>query len=423
MGLLLVLLAAGLRLWSLGQPSTLVWDEHYYVFDGSNLLGGATGQPEAHPRYIINGEGTWQHPPLGKILIGLGEGPLPESPWGWRLPSVLFGTAAVGLTYLLGLELLGSVSLAGLAGLAVALDGLEIVQSRVAMLDMFLATFALAGIYLVVRERTHPTPDRPPGRVSSLAGGRRRLWAGAAFGAAVACKWDGVFLLALGAGLTLVWDRQSGRSSRADLSRWAFAFLAVPVAVYVASYAWFWAEHGPQIPGWFTLQFDMLKHQLKYKTTQPQTSRPWLWPILVHPIRYWSTAGAGRPGQAGAEIVSVGNPALWWGYLLAAPVLLWAARRRGWVTRLILGGFLISWLPWMAVWRPQYCFYLLPAVPFMALGVTAAIRTLPGKWRAAAAVGFGCAVAFWAVALMPVWLGLHGGPGWARHFALLSSWT
>ena len=158
-----LLIAAGLRLWGLSSPSISYWDERYYVFDASAYLGGGYGVPIGHPPAVrIEGEGTWVHPPLGKWMIALGEGPLGETPLGWRLPSAVFGIAGVALVYLLGLELWGSVWWAGLAGLLLALDGLHIVQSRIAMLDVFLTTFVTAGVLFVVLDRNRARGERPP---------------------------------------------------------------------------------------------------------------------------------------------------------------------------------------------------------------------------------------------------------------------
>ena len=48
------------------------WDEHYYVLDAEAYLGGGFGQPIAGaPAVRIADEGTWVHPPLGKMLVGL----------------------------------------------------------------------------------------------------------------------------------------------------------------------------------------------------------------------------------------------------------------------------------------------------------------------------------------------------------------
>src|SRR5712691_8897364 len=150
-----IFLAAGVRLWRLPEPRQLVWDEHYYVFDAEVYLGGGIGQPIPRaPRVKIIDEGTWVHPPLGKWMIALlGVGPFGLHSFGWRFPSVVFGIAGVGLLYLLALRLWGSPWWAGLAALLLSLDGLHIVQSRIAMLDIFLTTFITAGMLLLAMDR------------------------------------------------------------------------------------------------------------------------------------------------------------------------------------------------------------------------------------------------------------------------------
>src|SRR5262249_22439235 len=152
-----VLLAAILRLWGLAAPSQPYWDEQYYVFDARAYLGGGIGQPiPGAPAEHIADEGTWVHPPLGKWMIALlGVGPLGiRSAVDWRLPSVLFGVVGVLVLYLLTLRLWGSVWWAGCSSGLLALDGLHIVQSRLAMLDVFLTTFILGAVLFAVLDRT-----------------------------------------------------------------------------------------------------------------------------------------------------------------------------------------------------------------------------------------------------------------------------
>ena len=170
---IVILLAGGLRFWGLSFPPDLYWDEQYYVFDAEVYLGGGIGQPVGDPPAVkIADEGTWIHPPLGKWIIALlGVGPLGLRSIGWRLPSALFGTAGVALLYFLALELWGSVWWAGLAALLLALDGLHIVQSRMAMLDIFLTTFITAGDAAPrARSQAHEDGESQPGR----PGGTRR---------------------------------------------------------------------------------------------------------------------------------------------------------------------------------------------------------------------------------------------------------
>ena len=117
--------------------------------------------------------------------------------FGWRFPSVLFGVAGVLLLYFLALELWGSVWWAGLAGLLLSLDGLHIVQSRIAMLDIFLCTFVTAGMLLLVLDRRRMTAvSRREGWVDRIFGSPYRLGAGGR------------------------WERRSPRNGRAP-TRWS----------------------------------------------------------------------------------------------------------------------------------------------------------------------------------------------------------
>ena len=183
---LILLAAAALRLWSLPSPPSLYWDEQYYVFDAEVYLHGGFGQPVGNPPPVkIDDEGTWIHPPMGKWIIALlGVGPLGLHAFGWRLPSALFGIAGVALLYLLALRLWGSPGWAAFAAVLLAFDGLHIVQSRLAMLDIFLSTFIIAGFLFLVldRERLRSgrrdavAPDHADLRltVAPVGGGRLR---------------------------------------------------------------------------------------------------------------------------------------------------------------------------------------------------------------------------------------------------------
>lgn len=111
----------------------------------------------------------------------------------------------------------------GPGGLLLALDGLHIVQNRIAMLAIFLTTFITAGMLLLVldRKRTwvgHPGREGLAGRVERIFGSPYRLGAGLAFGAAVATKWAGVFALIFAAGLCTAWVMKAPETD--DRSRW-----------------------------------------------------------------------------------------------------------------------------------------------------------------------------------------------------------
>ena len=422
----LLAIASGIRLWGLAEPPGTYWDEHYYVLDAEAYLGGGIGQPIAGaPEVKIADEGTWVHPPLGKWMIALlGVGPMGLHAFGWRFPSVLFGVAGVLLLYFLALELWGSVWWAGLAGLLLSLDGLHIVQSRIAMLDIFLCTFITAGMLLLVLDRRRMTAAARGRRwVDRIFGSPYRLGAGAALGAAVATKWSGAYALMFAAVLCATWamtgDRDGGRSRAASAGTVLACFALIPLLVYLLSYGAFFTQHGPAFGDFVRLQIDMLRYQGHHLRVQPENSAPWTWPLLLHPIQYFADV---RGGDA-SRIVALGNPVLWWGFLASLPVAAFTVLRRPtWREALIFGGYGAMFLPWLAVPRSQFFFYMLPAVPFMCLGVVAAIRGLPPRAARVVGKGFAAAVVIAAVAYLPAWTGWTVPEAWYHGLRLLPGW-
>ncbi len=421
--------AAGVRLWGITSPDSLYWDERYYVFDAEVYLGGGIGQPiEPAPAVKIADEGTWVHPPLGKWIIALlGVGPLGNGAIGWRLPSAVFGIAGVALLYFLALELWGSIWWAGFSALLLALDGLHIVQSRIAMLDIFLTTFITAGTLLLVLDRRRMR--NADGRRSStvwvtrIFGSWYRLGAGAAFGAAVATKWSGVFALVFGAIICSVWayvgESPAGRSRWSTFGTVIASFLLVPSLVYLISYGSFFYQHGLAIHEFVQLQLSMLHYQQTYLKVQPENSAPWTWPILLHPIQYFSLAR----GSSSSEIVALGNPAFWWGFVLLLPMeLVQIVRRPTWQDAVAFGGFATMFLPWFAIGRSQFLFYMLPAVPFMALCVVVLLRRLPCRWARTSAILFATATIFAAAAFAPAWTGWWVPSSWTHALGWLPDW-
>ncbi len=424
-----LMIAAVLRLWGLPSPPSLYWDEQYYVFDADAYLGGGIGQPiEPVPAVKIADEGTWVHPPLGKWIIALlGVGPLGNRPIGWRLPSAVFGIAGVALLYFLALELWGSIWWAGFSALLLALDGLHIVQSRIAMLDIFLTTFITAGTLLLVLDRRRMRePDgrrSPPTWVTRIFGSWYRLGAGAVFGAAVATKWSGAFALAFGAVVGSVWafagELPAGRARWPTFGTLIASFALVPSLVYLISYGSFFYQHGFAIHDFLTLQLRMLQYHQGHLKVQPENSMPWTWPLLLHPIQYFKVLH----GSSSSRIVAIGNPALWWGFLALLPVAaIQIVRRLTWQDSVAFGGYAAMFLPWFAIGRNQFIFYLLPAVPFMCLGVASTIRRFPVKGSRALAIGFSVITLISAVAFLPAWTGWRVPTGWMDGLRFLTSW-
>jgi dolichyl-phosphate-mannose--protein O-mannosyl transferase len=401
--LLVTVAAAGIRLWRVGLPRSYVFDEVYYVPDALTYLHGG-------------GERAWVHPPLGKWLIAAGIRAFGDRPVGWRISSVVFGTAAVLLTYVLAHRLLHSRGWAMLASALVAVDGLQIVQSRIAMPDIFLTTFVLAGTVLGHHYVTAgPDPGGSEARpLGWLAG------AGVMFGAALAVKWSALPVIGLAA-IGVVATAAHRRRAAAVVA----GFLGVvPLAVYLLSYARFWSRNGLDLGGWVRLQRAMLRFHTGDIGPHPYASPSLGWLLLWRPVAYFYEVRDGRV----RHILALGNPLLWWGFLATVPSLLRAWRkRRDRAADLVVLAVAGLYLPWLLVRRTAFLYYLTPLVPFMAVGMAWALQrlwgsSLPRPIRRGVVITYVAATLAAAFFLLPVWLGLPIDARHWRRLMLFGSW-
>lgn len=401
--LLVTVAAAGIRLWRVGLPRSYVFDEAHYVPDALAYLHGGV-------------ERTWVHPPLGKWLISGGIRAFGEGPVGWRMASVVFGTAAVLLTYVLAHRLLHSRGWATLASALVAVDGLQIVQSRVAMPDIFLTTFVLAGALL---GHSYVTAGPDPGgsdrrHVGWLAG------AGVMFGAALAVKWSALPVIGLAAVGVVALATHRRRAAIV-----VAGFLGVvPLAVYLLSYARFWSRNGVDLGGWVRLQRAMLRFHTGDLGPHPYASQSLGWLLLWRPVAYFYGTDEGGV----RHILAVGNPLVWWGFLATLPSLLRAwVRRREPAADIVVLAVAGLYLPWLLLRRTAFLYYLTPLVPFMGVGVAWALQrvwgsSLPRPLRRGVVIAYVAVTLAAAFLLLPVWLGLPVDVRHWRRLMLFGSW-
>ncbi len=162
---LLLIAAAITRFWNLGHPAEIVFDEVHFVAQG---------------RHYLHGESFLDpHPPLAKLVISLGILLFGDVPFGWRVGNATIGTALVGITYLLGRRLTGSRLVGAIAGACILCDGLYLVDSHYAVIDIVYLTCAAVAYLLFFKFAE--TPD---------ANARRRIlpWIGLALGLCLASK-------------------------------------------------------------------------------------------------------------------------------------------------------------------------------------------------------------------------------------------
>ena len=424
--LLVTAVAAVLRLVNLGHPHQLAFDETYYVKDAWSLwtLGyeGVWGE-NANEAFItlqelpLSDKGAFVvHPPLGKWLIALGMAlGGPDNSAGWRLATALLGTASVLLVYLIARRLSGSVVVATVAGTLLAIDGLSIVLSRIALLDGILTFFLLLGALFVLidRQRTIPLLERRDPDAPAPFWGPvlwRRPWlvaAGAALGAASAVKWSGLYALAAFGLYVVVTDALARR--RAGVVLWptsaafrqgpvSFVLVVLPAfAVYLVSWTgWLVTAGGydresdanPLLALWNYHQ-TILGFHVGLTKGHPYASPAWEWPFLLRPTAVWVGSDPGPCGvdHCIAVISSIPNPLIWYGGVAASVYLVYRLVR-GWITRRPVGaevglplvGLAATYLPWlMFPERTIFQFYTVVMMPFLVIALALTLRTIAGR--------------------------------------------
>lgn len=474
--LLVIVLVIGAiaRFSGLWHPREVYFDETYYANDAvvylegpeafrDNLdpyFGGTSRASEVVPVGAVPGEISWVHPPLGKWGIALGILIFGKEPFGWRVLPALFGTAAVGLVFVLSWLLWQRRSWAFLAALLVALDGLEITMSRVAMLDIFAATFMLASFAFLLAERRRLAGIRDEEtagendiaseagfddmafEIGAEASSSRRpsirllLAAGVFMGLALAAKLSAVYAWGLLVMFELAWSVElrppwMGRAAAlaGNLPRVLVLVVIVPVAIYVLSFVRFYADNAAgsvlrdplgTVTEFVKMQQNTAKYHAGMRQEHPYQSLPASWPFMTRPIAFWyNDYGDGTRGH----ILAVGNPVLWWPYLLVFPALvgLLLALRR-WQDLFVLVGYAGQYFPWFASGRTAFFYYMLPAVPFMAMGMVAVAGSLPARLRQAMMWAVGIAAVGAALLFYPVWAGIPIPEAMWERLMLLRSW-
>ncbi|HET9629458.1 MAG TPA: phospholipid carrier-dependent glycosyltransferase [Novosphingobium sp.] len=344
----------GLLLLRLHIPSRIYFDEVHYVKAARVLLSMA--KP-------INPE----HPLVGKELIAAGILIFGDSPWAWRIMPALFGT--VGLyAFARALWLASHRRFATIAGtLLLATSFTWYVMSRIAMLDIFMASFVMLAMWMLAGAMREPREGR-----------WRLILAGLFIGLALGAKWNALSVAAL-PGLTfLVMRLRQHRQnfmlapegapvpgiSLAEAGLWLGT---LPLVVYFATFlpAFFYDTKAIDPLRIVEYQGYMLQLQHSVVKHHPYQSVWWQWVLDARSIwfLYENVDGAQR------GVVMLGNPFAMGTGLLAFGWALWAGLRRGRNDALAAALFyLVSIGMWVANGKPIqfYYHYLLPGAFLMA---------------------------------------------------------
>lgn len=347
-------------------PEKFYFDEVHYVPAARQMLEPVMPQPMLNP----------MHPPLAKQMIALSIRAFGDGPLGWRYPGVLFGSLAIVAMYLCGLALFAAQGPAIASALLAFFNQMLFVQSRIAMLDIFALAFSLFAIAAFMQGFRKARPHL----MFALAG--------LSFGLSAACKWSGLFALAVSIVIVAVirlmqgWRVQFGDGNAVDWYRpdlwpgfrfhhFVTCFVLVPAIVYLSTFV---PLYGLSLPDIWEAQRRIFSDNTTTAIAGHTYMSSWpSWPFLVRPVWYlFDKIGDDRI----AAVVFLGNPLLLWPALPALGLCLrdWiVARRRE--AFLILAFYFGTWLAWALLPRTLgFLYYYLPAATLASLALVYAFR-------------------------------------------------
>ena len=342
----LLAFAALTRFINLSRPGELVFDEVYYVDGARDYLANGVELDNGAAEFVV-------HPPVGKWAIALGIKVFGDNPFGWRAAAALVGTISIMLIFFIARHLFNSFFISFTAAALMALDGLHLVMSRTALLDIFLSFFILLGFYLLLKNK---------------------LWlAGLVFGLALGTKWSAVYVLAA-LGIYLLISQRKYLLTIAQ-------FAITPLLVYLVSWSgWLLSDKGwdrnsgsNAIFSLFNYHREILNFHTGLTTDHSYQASAWNWLVLGRPTSFFYATPKGcGTDSCSQEVLAIGTPFLWWAGLISIFVSIgYFIYRREKSAGLILLFLLASYLPWLAFpERTTFYFYAIAFQPFLILCIS-----------------------------------------------------
>lgn len=270
------------------------------------------------------------HPPLGKLIIGLGIRMFGMTAFGWRFMGTLFGVLMVPLLYIFIKNLFGKTPVAVCGAILFASEFMHLTQTRIATIDTYGVFFILLSYLFFYRWLTASATPKKNGQVSEGYGSL--ALAGISWGVGCACKWTVIYA---GVGLAVLylihmiwrvraWDRSEEGPKLwpwllKTLSLSVLCFVILPAVIYTAAYIPYAQANGHfdlagVIDEMWRNQSYMLHYHNGVHSAHPYSSRWYQWLVDARPILYYSKDVADGMTERFAAFT---NPLITWAGLLA----------------------------------------------------------------------------------------------------------
>jgi len=356
------LIGLALRLWHLSQPKGFIFDEVYYAQNAHSLAQhGVELTSKGLADFIV-------HPPVGKWIIALGIKAFGFNEFGWRVSSAIVGSLSIALIYFVAKKLFANPLISSSAAILTLSDGLHLVHSRTALLDIFLMFFTLLAFFFLLHSR--------------------HWLAGVSLGLAAGVKWSGLYYFIAYFAFILYADFRQyqameeahplQRTLRDKLLKRATQYGILPLFTYLLTWSgWFLNTSGWDrtwskniFRNFWHYQSEILNFHKGLVDKHSYSANPWSWLLMGRPTSFFYATPKGcGSSSCSQEILGLGTPFLWWSGIIAIAVTFgyWIARRE-WQSGLLLLSLAAGYLPWFLFQkRTMFSFYAIAFEPFLIL--------------------------------------------------------
>lgn len=364
----------------------------------------------------------WLHPPYAKYTQAFFIKMYGENTFGWRVSSVIFGILVIVMVYKLSYELFENKNLSLLATFLASLDGLLLVQSRIAMNDIHVTFFILLTLLVYIRYKK-----------------QKKLYllflTGISAGLAMGTKWSGLFALLIVLffeGINLFKDFKKEVDKKGNFIKTLqfkkiilliFTLIILPLSMYLLSYShmflqgkslfchkqesirgecyfekikigdWKWEGY---ISHFAELHRQIWWYQTNLEATHKYQSRPYQWFFNLKPV--WLHVD--YQNENVGNIYAQGNTALFWigDIAIISSVLIYLIKFKAkiilYIKKSILKqkplsknhllkkissfsfppyffflifSYFAVWLPWQLSPRIMFFYHYTPAVPLLSI--------------------------------------------------------
>ena len=366
---LILIFALCLRTINITSPAALTFDEAHYI-PPAQFMGGLIANPNGNKWESVEAihkspDPNFIHPSGSKFLILAGIKIFGNDAFGWRFFSVAFGMASLILFFVVTTKLLASAN-AGLMGMfLLSADFLHIVQSRLAMIDMFLFFFTVAVF----------------GFAALLTSTKNKSWL--LLGVIIVGGTSIKYVFALWAALAILYILC--RHGIRKFETWSYIISAGVFSLLLYTlWGFYYVSADFSFAHWVQLHFESVKRTTDVLKFHQYGSHPGQW--LFNSKAIWYSFDSRDDVYRG--ILGFGNPVLWLAFIPLSYNVFTLVKEKYAAKAVPLSKeffpllwFILIYAPlFFLMWKRQgYIYYMLPAVAPMTVVICQSLLNMKNR--------------------------------------------